>query len=697
VKHVLHVPPEYSGRKDPVARAVEAAVVRGIARAAAGLAGEAHGKIVPLIRPRPPVRVDGEGQDGLLAVPSYQDKGKPVAVPVISGPRPPHPMVQEVNRTAELVKRGQEMAKTVHPPTGGGGIFGRMWSSGMAQDTARILGATPADLAVSENRLIKVASVEALKLAGTLLNGNEQVARREAGRYFEPNATVPGSPAVRLRQAATELAALQKQILDRLFTIGNAAAAAVPFAPQAGRPLDPDHFDDWMRGDYARGDRSIQADLAQLNSLKRIYGLEFPILLGRNLDFAKLSVADPGALAKNVGTLTSGVLTSITDLRKRLDEDSIWQLQPLLDATRKALGVQPGTPAASALDRYLAGKKTDETMKMLAFGALGLILALGATVATLGAAGPEAVAAGAAIAADLSIAGAALTVIGAIEQYETYTFEHAAAHSSLDPATALAREDPSVAWLVISVLAAVFDLKAAAVAVRNLGPLAKVGVAAKNLAAFEQAARAQARVLAAEGKLVGTEEQFVDGLLKAARQRVGGSAAAALQHGAFVFRPNANGSRTLAEAVALAERHGIHIAEDVMLRIDPSLPAAEFARYGPGTALPSGGRVSWADLVGTINPPRPGVVPTYWTHEPVEEAGKFIRVALRPDVLASDEAIIAVLAHEMHEINYLRTTLQAGSTLTGPAFHGLVNANTGTLHLEAWRIAIALVERMRLP
>jgi hypothetical protein len=66
-------------------------------------------------------------------------------------------------------------------------------------------------------------------------------------------------------------------------------------------------------------------------------------------------------------------------------------------------------------------------------------------------------------------------------------------------------------------------------------------------------------------------------------------------------------------------------------------------------------------------------------------------------VLNSDEAIVAVLAHEMHEVNYLRKELAGGKSLSKATFTGLVNAESGTLHLEAWRKAIELVEKMRLP
>ncbi|MFE7331280.1 hypothetical protein ACFU8W_41500 [Streptomyces sp. NPDC057565] len=246
----------------------------------------------------------------------------------------------------------------------------------------------------------------------------------------------------------------------------------------------------------------------------------------------------------------------------------------------------------------------------------------------------------------------------------------------------------------MSVLGAVADVGAAIVAVRNMARLAKLAVAAKEFTGLEQAARAQARVLAAEGRLAGTEQEFVDAVLSSAKRQIGGAATKPpLRYGDHVFRLNPGGPRTLPEAVALARSQGVHIGDDVLIRLDPSLGADAFARYGK--RAPSTQQVGWKDLTDTIRPPKPGLRPTYWTAEPIEEETAVMVVRLRPDVLESDEAIVAVLAHEVHEINHLQTILGGKATISPARFHALVDSRVGTLHLEAWRIGIALVDRMR--
>jgi hypothetical protein len=156
-----------------------------------------------------------------------------------------------------------------------------------------------------------------------------------------------------------------------------------------------------------------------------------------------------------------------------------------------------------------------------------------------------------------------------------------------------------------------------------------------------------------------------------------------LQHGSYVFRPNPGGPRTPAEAVALARSRGVEIGDDVLIGLDRTLPANDLARYG--NRVRSTEPVGWKDLTGSIEPPKPGVRTPYWTAEAIEEKTTVMVVRLRPDVLESDEAIVAALAHEMHEINFLRTRLSGREKISGAEHHRLVDSEVGTLHLEASR------------
>ena len=712
----LEIPGAAAGDRSsgPVAAAVRAAVDRGIRRAMAassdppGRVDDGHrtdrsagpGEPPAAQRSGQAAGVEIDHRDGSYRVPSYQDQGRPVALPLQGSTRAaggatpvaPHPLVTAVNDVAARVQDAQRRPQAIVPPAGPG-ILGNMWARGMAADTRRLLGPTETDLHEVETRLITAVGQEGLRLARIALRANASIVARESTRYAEAPGKV-NPEAVALRSAAGEMAALQKRILARLDTNGNAIMAAAG-GPQA--ILDPDHFDDYMDGSLARNDPVISRGLLpELIALRRVYGPRYPVLLPRNTNYAELADAGAGRLAAAVHRSTSSVQRNIVDTLAGLDTDSVWSLSPVMEAARRSLGIKPGTAAAAAVDAYLSARKYNAALAGTALAALGIVLAIGATVATLGAAAPVA---GLALAGDLAVAaGAGLSVYSALEQYHDYSFTHAAGHSSLDPSTALTQEDPSIAWLAVAVLGAVLDVGSAATVVRNLAGLAKLGIAAGDLGPLERAVRAQARVLAAEGRLGAvTEEEFVQAVLKPARYRLGGTAASDLQkvltHGGYTFAINPDGPRTLNQAIEIARRHGVVIEDDVMIAVSSSVRPNEFARYGPMTQRPAAARISWRDLLGAPPKPRPGSVPTYFLDEGAPDLVMW--VGLRPDVLASDEAIVAALAHEMHEINYLRSALAGDRTITMAELNRLVNGDSGSVHLQAWVVALDKVKQMR--
>lgn len=142
------------------------------------------------------------------------------------------------------------------------------------------------------------------------------------------------------------------------------------------------------------------------------------------------------------------------------------------------------------------------------------------------------------------------------------------------------------------------------------------------------------------------------------------------------WNDNADGAiRSISEAVAIAKAHGVEIPDEAAFFVDElqSLDQNTAAR-GPKVTKAAGGIVALDDLLNKF-----GQVP-------------FI---LRPDILKSDEAIVAVIAHEMHELNGLLPLLRQGR-LTIEQFNAHTSAtNPGNLHYEAWEVADRLVVQMR--
>ncbi|BCB78313.1 hypothetical protein Pflav_047230 [Phytohabitans flavus] len=146
----------------------------------------------------------------------------------------------------------------------------------------------------------------------------------------------------------------------------------------------------------------------------------------------------------------------------------------------------------------------------------------------------------------------------------------------------------------------------------------------------------------------------------------------------MAFPPNPDGPRTLSQAVELARKHGIHIGDDLMIKVG-EVPKGTFARYGPLGDFPKP-RVTWDDVMEPIRPPAPGYKASYWTEHPVvdpDEDRRLLRVAILPQVLESDAAILSTFAHEMHEINFLRTALSDGKSMSATAYKRLIDPHQG--------------------
>jgi hypothetical protein len=141
------------------------------------------------------------------------------------------------------------------------------------------------------------------------------------------------------------------------------------------------------------------------------------------------------------------------------------------------------------------------------------------------------------------------------------------------------------------------------------------------------------------------------------------------------FAKNASGPRTIDEAVELAKQQGIEIGDDVAFYAKGDVPAGADAVYLSPRQAAAGEVFTWESLQNRF-----GQVP----------------VRVRAEVLESDEQIVAVFAHEMHEINSLRRLFEEGGSMTGGQLGRLINQGIkGNLHDQAWDAADAAVRRLR--
>jgi hypothetical protein len=143
------------------------------------------------------------------------------------------------------------------------------------------------------------------------------------------------------------------------------------------------------------------------------------------------------------------------------------------------------------------------------------------------------------------------------------------------------------------------------------------------------------------------------------------------------WRDNPDGKvRTIHEAVEIARAHGVVIPDDVEFHADEVGELhQDLTARAPRVDRPSGERVYWSDMVHDITNKAP--------------------VRVWPGILKSDEAIVAVLAHEMHELLTLRPNLESGGVLIDDLVLHTEPGRPGNLHCEAWDVADRLVDEMR--
>jgi hypothetical protein len=134
--------------------------------------------------------------------------------------------------------------------------------------------------------------------------------------------------------------------------------------------------------------------------------------------------------------------------------------------------------------------------------------------------------------------------------------------------------------------------------------------------------------------------------------------------------------RTAADVRRIALEHGVDMPEDIQIFAVQAkwLPPDSYAQYMGRDFLP-GQRVSWDQFYNKYDN---------------------IAVKVSKDILDSDEAIVAVMAHEMHELNSLRKLFAERETLPVEELGRLITpGHKGNLHDQAWDVADAVVARMR--
>jgi hypothetical protein len=137
--------------------------------------------------------------------------------------------------------------------------------------------------------------------------------------------------------------------------------------------------------------------------------------------------------------------------------------------------------------------------------------------------------------------------------------------------------------------------------------------------------------------------------------------------------------RSLDEAVEIARAHGVEIPDDILLKKvkGKMLPDNAYAQYFGRRGTDSKKMIRWEEFYD----------------KDLDE----LVVRVSDSVFQSDEAIVAVLSHEMHELNELRRIFEeSGGAISMQRLHNLINPGIArNLHDQAWEVADKLVLAMR--
>lgn len=291
--------------------------------------------------------------------------------------------------------------------------------------------------------------------------------------------------------------------------------------------------------------------------------------------------------------------------------------------------------------------------------------------------------AGASVILATNLSALALDVYVAVESYEEYGLQQALVNTDLDQARSLSAAEPSLTGLAVQLVSLGLNTSVVAQLFREAVTVRRLALSGGR---SDDAIRALDRLGEPHGlPHLGDDvaaEAHAGGSSGRRAAKVGVEATTSIEGlaqipGSYPWHLNADGvTRTLQEATDIARKHGVEISDDIRFVIvkGDKLPKNTYGRYFR-TRYDAHEQVTWEKLV------------TRNDQVPIE---------ISEEVLKSDEAIVAVIAHELHEVEGLRAILLEEGWLSHSALFRLISPGVrGNLHDGAWDVADALVAKMR--
>lgn len=362
------------------------------------------------------------------------------------------------------------------------GILNELERSNTAlNSTLNLVGLTDAaQITKIEDTFISKFRGKAKEIAFFMLDQSEIVTKSEYDRYT--NMPVDQCPSVlpELRASAQRLANFQYELVNLMNSTAAIFNAQAPWGyPQGPTNITADDYYKYLGGSVFSSDRQVQSQLNNFKKAIQEEGLKFPVLMKERLNYIKLGYQMSDAqLKSSILGHTVEVMENIRESRRNIDDDNIWDLDPVIKAAIDLLGLKPGSYSHGYITKFLSDRKRNKTILDIFLSAVGVLLAIVAVFATGG------------LAAFAIVGGATVGGYQTYQHLKEYNFQTAARGSAFDLDKSIgAHFDPSYLSVVFDVAMTIVGFAQAASALRGIRAASQAAsVLGKEATALERVA-----------------------------------------------------------------------------------------------------------------------------------------------------------------------------------------------------------------
>jgi hypothetical protein len=343
----------------------------------------------------------------------------------------------------------------------------------------RIVGvADESEIPKVEGNFLSTFRSKARNIADFMLDQSQLVAQSEYERYTNIPTDRCTTVLYELQKSCQYIANFQYELVNLMNATAAIFNAEAPWGyPEGPTNITADDYYKYINGQVFSQDRQVQSQYDNFKAAIRQEGIKFPVLLKEKLNYIDLGYHMTEDQLRNSAMYHAvDVLDNIKKSRNDIDDDNIWDLEPVIKATVELFGIQPGSNAQAVLTQFSKNRARDKSILDIFLAAVGVVLSI---VAIVGSGG---------LAAFAIVGGAAVGGYQTYKHYEEYEFQVAARGSAFDITKAVGGNlNPSALSLAFDVGLTLFGFVQAASALRGLKAASTATRLATGATALEKA------------------------------------------------------------------------------------------------------------------------------------------------------------------------------------------------------------------